>query len=134
MALQQLQDLYLATTTTPGEKPAANQLQLGELAFNAADRLGFLGTGNGTYYEFPLGGGGGGRAAGGAVTQGPVAPATPQQGHIWVNTTPVAPNPPELNVWNGTSWVVLAKPDGVTVIANPTTGVLQANELDMGQF
>ena len=62
MALQQLQDIYLATTVTPGEKPAAGQLQLGELAFNAAERLGFLGTGNGAYYEFPLGGGGGGPA------------------------------------------------------------------------
>ena len=106
MALQQLQDIYLATTVTPGEKPAANQLQLGELAFNAADRLGFLGTGDGAYYEFPLGGG---PAAGGTVTQGPVAPATPQQGHIWVNTTP---NPPELNLWGGAGWVTVP-PDGV---------------------
>ena len=60
MALQQLQDIYLATTITPGEKPAANQLQLGELAFNAADRLGFLGLGGGLYHEFALGGGSGG--------------------------------------------------------------------------
>ena len=131
MALQQLQDLYLATTVTPGEKPAANQLQLGELAFNAADRLGFLGLGGGLYYEFPLGGGGGGPAAGGAVTQGPVAPALPTRGDIWVNTTPT---PPELNIWNGVGWTVLAKPDGVTLISNPVSGVLQADTLDMGIF
>ena len=128
VALQQLQDLYLATTTTPGEKPAADQLQLGELAFNAADRLGFLGIGGGAYYEFPLGGA---PAAGGTVTHGPVAPATPARGDIWVDT---AQTPPELKLWGGAGWVVLAKPDGVTVIANPATGVLQVNELDMGQF
>ena len=132
MALQQLQDLYLATTVTPGEKPAANQLQLGELAFNAVDRLGFLGTGGGSYYEFALGGAA--PAGAGSVTHGPTPPAAPLRGDIWVDTTPVAPAPPELKLWGGTSWVVLAKPDGVTLITNPTTGVLQADHLDMGVF
>ena len=129
MALQQLQDIYLATTTTPGEKPAAGQLQLGELAFNAADRLGFLGPG----------------VACTTSSRWVVRPRWWRAGHAWPCGACAADagrhlgghhahRPPELNIWNGVGWVVLAKPDGVTLISNPVTGVLQADTLDMGIF
>ena len=60
VALQQLQDIYLATTVTPGEKPGPAQLQLGELAFNVADQLMFVGTGGGAYITVDLTASGGG--------------------------------------------------------------------------
>ena len=50
------------STTVPGEVPTATQLQLGEVAFNVADQLMFVGTGGGAYITVDLtatGGGGG---------------------------------------------------------------------------
>jgi hypothetical protein len=54
MTLQALEDIYLMSTTTAGEKPAAGQLQLGEVAFNVTDKLMFVGTGSGGFIEVDL--------------------------------------------------------------------------------
>ena len=60
MALQALEDIYLMSTTVAGERPGANQLQLGEVAFNVTDQLMFVGKGGGAYITVSLIGGGGG--------------------------------------------------------------------------
>lgn len=132
MALQQLSDIYLATTITPGEKPGPNQLELGELAFNAADRLGFLGLGGGAYHEFTLGGGAAPGAGG--ITQGPAAPAAPVRGDVWVDTS--GTGLPKLNIYDGASWAVLAWPDGVSIVNRPAPNQaeLEVGTIDMGTF
>lgn len=133
--LQTVQDIYLATSTVAGVTPTSGMMQLGEIAFNTADQLMFVGTGNGAYITVPLTGGLGG---GGAPTTtsglqiGGAAPATPARGELWVDTTNPSPAIPEVKIWNGATWTVLATPDGSTIVRDAVTGELKADHLDMG--
>ena len=51
------------------------------------------------------------------LTVGSVAPTTPYNGQIWVDTTT---NPPIVKVWNGVTFTIVSFQPGASIITNPS--------------
>lgn len=129
MALGNINGIVLKHSLLLNDVPDPAELQVGELAVNANSGSLALFTldENGAVQRLGAGG-----TTGGGLQPSATPPTNPVRGNVWVDLTPVPPALPDLKMYDGANWVVMAKPDGTTIQADPAAGVLGVGVIDMG--